>query len=195
MAIHAGRHQLGTDKGRITLRTSRDGLAASAGHDLTIEMARWSGELVVSPDMSPESLTVTVDLGAMVVREGTGGLKPLTDRDRREIAVTARKVLSADRYPQAVFTATGFEPGQGDPNAHVSGVISGTLSLAGQSGPLRLQVHQAGSGRYQATTTVRQTDFGVKPYSGFMGALRVRDTVDVEVEVDLSAAEERESAA
>ena len=29
------------------------------------------------------------------VREGTGGIKPLTDRDRREIVSTARKVLGA----------------------------------------------------------------------------------------------------
>jgi polyisoprenoid-binding protein YceI len=195
MAIQAGRHQFGTDKGRITLRTSRDGLAATAGHDLTVEIARWSAELVVSPDLSPESLTATIDMGSLVVKAGTGGIKPLTDRDKREIAVSARKVLSSDRFPEAVFTATEFKLDAGDANADVGGLISGTLSLAGQSGPLRLQVHPAGSGRYKATTTIRQTDFGIKPYTGFLGALKVRDTVDVEVEVDLSAAEERESAA
>ena len=53
----------------------------------------------------------------------------------------------------------------------------------------------AGSSRYEATTTIRQTDFGIKPYSGFLGALKVRDTVDVAVEVDLSVAAEGESAA
>jgi polyisoprenoid-binding protein YceI len=195
MAIQAGRHQFGTDKGRITLRTSRDGLAATAGHDLTIEVARWSAELVVSPDLSPASLTATIDMGALVVSGGSGGIKPLTDRDKREVAVSARKVLSSDRFPEAVFTATDFTPEPGEANADVGGVISGTLNLAGQSGPLRLQVQSAGSGRYKATTTIRQTDFGIKPYTGFLGALKVRDTVDVEVEVDLSAAEERESAA
>src|SRR5215472_8748029 len=105
MAIQAGRHQFAMDKGRITLRTFRDGLAAQAGHDLTIDIARWSAELVIADDLTPVSLTVTADLGSLVVREGTGGLKPLTDRDRREIAVTARKVLSTDRFPQAVFRA------------------------------------------------------------------------------------------
>ena len=195
MAIQAGRHQFGTDKGRITLRTSRDGLAATAGHDLTIEITRWSAELVVSPDLSPGSLTATIDMGSLVVKDGTGGIKPLTDRDKREIAVSARKVLSSDRFPEAVFTATDFKLDAADANADVAGQISGTLKLAGQSGPLRLQVHPAGSGRYRATTTIRQTDFGIKPYTGFLGALKVRDTVDVEVEVDLSAAEERETAA
>lgn len=200
------------DKGRITLRTFRDGLAAQAGHDLTIEAARWSAELIVAEDLTPASLTVTVDLGSLVVREGTGGLKPLTDRDRREISVTARKVLKADRFPETVFSATEFEPAPdttdgsaatpapvgsstGATGTDTAGTVRGTLSLAGQSGPLELRVRPEGSGRYAATTTIRQTDFGIKPYSGFLGALKVRDTVDVQVEVDLSVAGEQESAA
>ena len=190
MAIHSGRHEFGTDKGRITLRTFRDGLAAQAGHDLTIEATRWSAELVVSPDQTPASLKVTIDLGALAVRAGAGGLKPLTDRDKREISVTARKVLAADRYPEATFLATTFKPEPGG-----GGTISGTLSLAGQTGPLELRVSPAGSGKYHATTTVRQTDYGIKPYTGFFGALKVRDTVDVEVDADLSDAAEQESAA
>ncbi len=191
MAIAAGRHQFGTDNGRITLRTFRDGLAAQAGHDLTIEAVRWSGELVVAPDLTPASLIVSVDLGALVVRAGTGGIKPLTDRDKREIAVSARKVLSADRYPEATFTATGFEPGADD----TGGTIVGTLTLAGRTQPQRLQVSQAGSGQYRATTTIRQTSFGIKPYSAFLGSLKVADAVELEAEVDLSQAAEKEPAA
>jgi polyisoprenoid-binding protein YceI len=194
MAIHAGRHQFGTDRGRITLRTFRDGLAAQAGHDLTIEVGRWSAELVVADDLSPASLQVTADLGALIVRDGTGGLKPLTDRDKREVGVTARKVLSVDRFPEATFSATSFRSASAG-SAADSGVIAGTLTLAGQSGPFELHVSSAGTGIYQGTGTVRQTDFGIKPYSGFLGALRVRDTVDVTVEVDLSTAAEREPAA
>jgi polyisoprenoid-binding protein YceI len=202
MAIQSGRHQFGMDEGRITLRTFRDGLAAQAGHDLTIDAVRWSAELVVTEDLAPASLTVTVDLNSLVVRDGTGGLKPLTDRDRREIGVTARKVLKADRFPEAVFSAAEFKPAPdttdgsaATPATDAAGTVRGTLRLAGQSGPLELKVRPAGSARYAATTTIRQTDFGIKPYSGFLGALKVRDTVEVEIEVDLSVAAERESAA
>jgi polyisoprenoid-binding protein YceI len=196
MAIHAGRHLFGTDSGHITLRTFRDGLAAQAGHDLTIEVGRWSAELVIADDLSPASLTVTADLGSLVVKEGTGGIKPLTDRDKREISVTARKVLTADRFPSATFTATAFEPApDASGGTDSGGVISGTLQLAGRNGPLQLRVSPAGAGKYQATTTVRQTDFGIKPYSAFLGTLKVADKVEVDVEVDLSTAVEQESAA
>jgi polyisoprenoid-binding protein YceI len=190
MAIPAGRHQLGTENGRITLRTFRDGLIAQAGHDLTIEAARWSGELAIAGDHVPASLNVRLDLGALTVRDGTGGIRPLTDRDKREIAVTARKVLTADRHPDAVFTATEFQP-----SADGGGTIVGTLTLAGKSRQQRLQVSELGPGRYRATATVRQTDYGIKPYSAFLGSLKVADAVEVEAEVDLSQAAERESAA
>lgn len=191
MAITAGRHEFGTNNGRITLRTFRDGLAAQVGHDLAIEAVRWSGELVVAGDLTPASLSASVDLGALVVRAGTGGIKPLTDRDKREIAVSARKLLTADRYPEATFTATSFEPGPAD----AGGTIVGTLTLAGQSQPQRLQVSPTGPGQYRATTSIRQTSFGIKPYSAFLGSLKVADAVEVEVELDLSQAAEKEPAA
>jgi len=174
MALPAGRYAL---EGRITLRTARDGLAAQAGHDLTIDIGQWSGDLVVGADLAPASLDVSADLGSLVVRAGTGGIKPLTDRDKREIISTARKVLSVDRHPDATFTASRFSP------AEDGGTIDGTLTLAGQSGPLRLTVSRTGPEQYRATATVRQTSFGIKPYSGFLGALRVSDPVEVEAEV------------
>lgn len=164
--------------------TLRDGLASQAGHDLTMEAARWSGELVVGDDLAPASLEVRIDMGSLVVREGTGGLKPLSDRDKREIAVTARKVLGADRNPEAVFSATAFEPA-----AQGGGVITGTLALAGRSRPLRLNVTQPGPGEYRATASVAQSDFGIKPYSAFLGSLKVRDGVEVQVEVSLPEAD------
>jgi polyisoprenoid-binding protein YceI len=181
MAVLAGRHQLGPDQGRIVLRTFRDGLAAQAGHDLTIEATRWSGVLTVNEDLSPADLDVRIDMSALVVRDGTGGVKPLSDRDRREIAVTARKVLASDRHPEAVLAAAGFEPAAGE-----GGEISGTLTIRGQARPVKVHVTQTGEGRYHAEAQVLQSDYGIKPYTAFLGALRVRDAVDVAVDLDLS---------
>jgi polyisoprenoid-binding protein YceI len=89
-------------------------------------------------------------------------------------------VLSADRYPEASFTASSFSP------ASDGGTIDGTLTLAGESGPLRLAVRETGPDRYLVTTTVRHTSFGIRPYSGFLGALRVSDAVEVEADVAIS---------
>jgi polyisoprenoid-binding protein YceI len=184
MAVSAGHHRLAPDAGLIVLRTSREGLAATAGHDLTIDAPRWSGDLVVKDDGTPVSLEVRVDAGALTVREGSGGLKPLTDRDRREIGVTMRRLLDAGQHPEAVFVATRFEP-DGD-----GGTIEGDFTLHGTSRPLRLQVTQTGPGVYQATGSVVQSSYGIKPYSGFFGTLKVRDAVLVEAEATLPTPED-----
>jgi hypothetical protein len=169
MALPTGRYRLGTESGRIVLRTFRDGLAATAGHDLVIELPRWSGELVVDDDKSPESLEVRIDIGALTVLEGSGGLKPLTDRDRREIATTARRLLSSDQHPEAVFTANRFEM---------------------VTRPLRLQVSQPEPGHYRGTGTLVQSAYGIKPYTAFFGALKVRDAVDIEVDAVIAGSGE-----
>jgi polyisoprenoid-binding protein YceI len=184
MTVHAGRHKVGADRDRLVLRTTRDGLAASAGHDLTIEITRWSGELTVDDDSSPASLDVRIDMTSMAVREGTGGLKPLTDKDRRDIVSNARKVLGADRFPEATFGNAKFKPG-----ADGGGSITGTLTLHGQSRPVTVEVTETGPDRYHGSATVVQSDFGIKPYSGFFGALKVSDAVDVEADVGLSQPE------
>ena len=186
MAANPGPRHLGQDNGRLLLRTSRDGMGARAGHDLLIEVARWAAELTVGDDAAPAGLEVRADLHSLAVREGTGGVKPLTDRDRREIAVTARRVLGADQHPEATFTATGIEPdGPGGWR------LAGTLTLGGRSRPVQLSIIQTEPGRYRATGVVVQSEFGIKPYAAFMGALRVRDAVDVEADVQLNGGEPR----
>jgi polyisoprenoid-binding protein YceI len=180
MADHAGRLRLGAERGRLVLLTTRDGLAAQAGHDLTIEITRWSGELEVGDDLTPAGLRIQADMNSLAVRQGTGGVKPLSDKDRREIAVTARKLLGAERQPEATYTASGFEPDQSG-----GGVVHGTLSLNGASKPLKLTVRKTGEATYQATGAVRQSDFGIKPYTAFLGVLKVSDPVSIVVDVEL----------
>jgi polyisoprenoid-binding protein YceI len=181
MVVPAGHYRLAPDAGRIVLRTARDGLAATAGHDLIIDAPRWSGDLVVKDDGAPLSLEVRIDAGALTVREGSGGVRPLTDRDRREIGVTMRRLLDTGQHPEALFAATRF-----DPNG-AGGLIEGDFTLRGKSRPLTLEVTQTGPGTYRATGSVVQSSYDITPYSGFFGTLKVRDAVVVEAEVKLPA--------
>ena len=97
MVVPSGHYRLVPDNGRIVLRTSRDGLAATAGHDLTIEAPRWSGELVVKDDGTVEARVVRpgpiID-GLRVVRDG---LKP---EDRVVIDGLMRARAGAKVTPQ-----------------------------------------------------------------------------------------------
>jgi hypothetical protein len=51
---------------------------------------------------------------------------------------------------------------------------------------MELQVSSTGPDKYHAAGSVVQSQHGIKPYSGFLGALKVRDAVNVDVDIDLS---------
>jgi polyisoprenoid-binding protein YceI len=187
MADITGTFELGPGDGRVLVKTGREGLAARAGHDLTIEITRWSAQLTV-PDaegggIAAATLTAEVDLGSLTVREGTGGAKPLTDRDRRDIEGQARKILGDGA--QASFTSAKIIPSSSGGSA-ANGAIEGTLTLHGTSRPLRLQVIGPAPGQFRGSATVRQTDFGLTPYSGFFGTLKLKNEVAVEFEVTIT---------
>ena len=175
-----GSFRLGPDSGRVVIKTGRAGLAARAGHDLTIEVTRWSATVTVpAAGVAAAEVTAELDLGSLAVREGTGGAKPLSDKDRRDILNTAGKILGRGT---ASFTSSRIIP------AASGGAIEGTLTLNGTAGPARLQLVSRGPGQYRGTATVRQTDHGITPYTGFFGALKLKDEVTVEVEADLTRA-------
>ena len=179
MAATTGTFQLGPDNGRIVLKTGRAGLAARAGHDLTLEVTRWSAQVEV-PDagaggVTAATISAELDLDSLEVREGSGGAKPLSDRDRREIKKTMNGILGGT----ASFTSSRIVL------AGAGGGIEGTLTLNGKTGPVRLQVSEPAPGRYRGTARVVQSAFGIKPYVGFFGALKLNDEVAVEFEVTL----------
>ena len=184
MAAHTGTVRLGPDNGRIILRTGRAGLAARAGHDLTIEVTRWSARIEVPGEdaggVTAASVTAELDLGSLAVRTGTGGAKPLTDRDRGEIKKTMAGILGDG---EASFASSRIIR-----SGSSGGAVEGTLTINGRTQPARLQLTEPAPGRYRGTATVAQSAFGIKPYVGFFGALKLRDEVGVEFEVDVAGA-------
>ena len=184
MSDVSGSYRLGPDAGRVVVRTSRAGLAAKVGHDLELEVTRWSADIAV-PDsgaggLAAATITAELDLGSLTVRAGSGGARALTDSDRRDIESTMRKILPGGGSAIATFRSSRIIP------SAVGGAIEGTLTLNGRSQPARLQVANPAPGRYRGTVPVVQSAFGIKPYTGFFGALKLRDEVAAEFEVDLN---------
>jgi len=64
--------------------------------------------------------------------------------------------------------------------------LSGELTVAGTTQPVDADLTLDDS-RARATLTVVQSNWGIKPFKAFMGALKVRDAVDVVIEVPLPA--------
>jgi polyisoprenoid-binding protein YceI len=184
MAVARRLLRLGPENGTLLLRTRRTGVASRVGHDLTLEVTAWSADVDVLDPAGPGGgrVQATMDLSSIRVREGTGGAVPLTDRDRREIEGNARRLLAVDRYPTATFTSDQISAAENE------ATVNGTLSLHGSRGSIVLHVRQVAPDRLRAEATVSQTAFGIKPYSAFLGALKLRDEVSVECQLDLTQA-------
>ena len=193
MADITGTYALGPGDGRVLVKTGREGLAARAGHDLTLEVTQWSASVTVPADgVASATLTAELDLGSLAVREGTGGAKPLSDRDRRDIQAQARKILGDGA--KASFASSRVIPsssgaasaGAAAPSGGAAnGAVEGTLTMRGASRPLRLQVVSPAPGVYRGSATLRQTEFGITPYTGFFGALKLKDEISIEFEVKI----------
>lgn len=182
MPLPAGHFRIGPERGQLFVRTFRQGVAATVGHDLKLEFTGWSADIDVRDDDDIE-VSARVDLGTLVVRDGTGGVKPLSDRDRREIAYTARKLLDVDKYPEAVFGSNRVT------RTDSGAIIVGSLRVRDVHQPCMLDVTETMPDHYRGTTSVLLSSYGVKQYTAFFGALKMADRVEVDVVVDLSEEE------
>ncbi len=172
MSISSGIYTFGPDRGELLVRTGRSGAAAKAGHDLVIEVTSWNATVEVAPDPAQSKLELHADGGSLQVREGTGGITTLGDDDKQGIAKTIDEDI-LKRTP-IDFRSTTVQPSSD--NARLR--IQGELELRGRRGPVTFEL-ESGDDSVTASATIRQSEFGIKPYSALFGTLKVADEVEI----------------
>jgi polyisoprenoid-binding protein YceI len=176
-----GTFELGPESASLQVKTYREGMGAKAGHDLVIDVMRWEATAHLADDPAASSIRLTADPRSLEVREGLGGLKALTDKDREEIRKTIdAKVLGGSPIS---FASRSVRGGGGDGGPLV---VEGDLTLAGQTRPVTAELAMTDDGHVTGTIPVTQTTWGIKPYRGLMGALKVRDDVEVVIDARLA---------
>ena len=180
--VSAGDYRFGADTGRLLIRTYRTGFGSRAGHDLTIQVKVWQGTATVGAEAAASSVALRIDADSFETREGRGGIKPLTDADRADIRKTIQSLLDTARYRDIKFESTGLRGAQQDLS------VDGQLTIRAATHPVRVRGsidESSGEPQLRATAQVVQSEWGIKPYSAFLGALKLRDAVDIEVEATL----------
>ncbi|MDQ6798363.1 MAG: YceI family protein [Actinomycetota bacterium] len=185
MTVTSGSHSIGPENGQLTVSTYVGGMGAKMGHDLVLQATRWSGTVNLDADNpAASSVQVTVDADSLEVAQASGGLKPLSDKDKGDIAQNQAKTLQTSKHPQITFQSTAVTG-----NAPKLSV-QGNLTITGNTKPVTLDVtvdDAAGGTKVSGTTKLQHSDFGVKPYSK-MGALKVKDEVDLQFVLTLPSA-------
>jgi polyisoprenoid-binding protein YceI len=177
MSVSPGTYKLGPKDGTLSVKTGRTGAAAKAGHDLVIEVAAWHATLEIADDPAHSGVTLDVDATSLHVRQGTGGMQALGDDDREDI----RKTIDDDvlKTLPIEFHSTSVEAD----GSRWS--VRGDLTLVGTSAPIAFELELGADGSLEATAVVKQSDWGIKPYSALFGALKVADDVVVSIDAKL----------
>jgi YceI-like domain len=172
--------QLGPENGTLTVRTSRGGAAAKAGHDLLIAVERWSATL------DDGAIELTADAGSLRVLEGTGGMTELDDGDKAGIKQTIDEEI-LKRLPIR-FRSTRVQRG-GDRLE-----VEGELELVGVKHELEFPLRLDDDGHLTGSALVKQTDWRIKPFSALFGTLKVADVVEVAIDAMVPAVPSTRSA-
>jgi YceI-like domain len=171
VALAVGSHRLGSGDASLWVMTYREGVAARVGHDLVLAVMSWEATVEIGSDPAAWAVQLSADPRSLEVREGLHGVKPLTDKDRDEIGRRIEERVLRGRPIR--FRSSSVRPGDGRLE------VEGELTLAGATRPIGAQVDVDDDGNAAATVVLRQSDWGIKPYSGMFGALKVRDDVEI----------------
>jgi len=167
---------LDPSSGQLLIRTGVAGPAAKTGHRLTIAMGSWQAT-VDWRGKQPVGVDLTVDVDSLEVLKGEGGVTPLTGPEKGIVRSNALKSLDAKKFPRIRYAATEVSETPGGYR------LSGTVEIHGKSRPQSVEVKVEDRGdtwAVSAQAVVTQSDFGVKPYSLLMGAVKVADQVTID---------------
>ena len=172
MPIGPGTYVFGPDSATLTVRTTRRGAAGKAGHDLEMEVTRWSAKLELGE--SPEA-SFTADSRSFKVVEGTGGVKPLAAEEKAAIPQTIDEEVLM-RTP-IEFHSNRVEVDRGGHTVDVDG----DLQLLGTPHPISFKLNIGFDGRLAGSASVKQSEWGIEPYTALFGTLKVSDDVEVAI--------------
>jgi superoxide dismutase, Fe-Mn family len=162
----------------LSVRTGRAGAVAKAGHNLLIHVIGWNATLEIGDE---SSLVLDVDSTSLRVREGTGGMQALTGDDKANIEQTINDEVLLRTGIEFRSTAVRVDDRRLG--------VEGELTLSGQTRPIEFELGVDGA-RLTGAVLVKQSEWGMTPYTALFGALTVTDDVEVGIDVTLTSKEE-----
>jgi polyisoprenoid-binding protein YceI len=169
----AGTHKFGPENSTLSIRTGRRGAAARAGHDLLIHVTAWEATLEIGEDPAESCIVVDADATSLRVRDGTGGMQELGADDMASIQETIDDEILHGMDIE--FRSTSVRPAD---DSRLS--VQGDLTLVGQTCPIAFDLLGDADGALSGRVVLKQSNWGIKPYSALFGALQVADDVVID---------------
>ncbi len=168
-------YSIGRDS-RFEVKTGRAGLLGFMGHEHVVRARAFSGRIVYYPEAPSRSrveITVLTDSLEVLTGADSSDVRKMTEAMRTE-------VLEAEQYRTITFVSSSA-------TATDQGIrVNGALTMVGKTREITVDVTLDASRdtlRVAGTFSVKQTDFGIKPYSTALGTVKVADEVTFHFEV------------
>ncbi len=171
----------------FTVRAFATGMLSAFGHNPTIAISDFAGEIVLNPDAVEQStLRLVIQSASLNVTDD------ISEKDRKEITRKMQEeVLECDSFPEILFDCSqGSATKTGDGQYWVA--LNGELSLHGvtRSQPVSARVSVSGDMvRAQGEFSVLQSDFEIRPVSAAGGAVKLKD--ELKLSFNMSARNKR----
>jgi polyisoprenoid-binding protein YceI len=155
----------------------KSGLFSALAHDHEIGVKSFSGRVVVpAAGTSGGSLEMEVDAPSLAVLD-----KKPSEEDKKKIFNSMHnEVLESAKYQKITFRSVSVSDVKQTGNDAYSFVVNGDLTLRGVTKRIAVLVAATvtpqelrATGKY----TLKQTDYGIKPYSAAGGTIKVKDDV------------------
>ena len=155
----------------FTVFVGKAGALSFLAHDHNIAVKSFAGRVVVPEAGAAQgSLELDIDARSLVV------LDKVSEKDRAEITKSMNDaVLETAKFPKITFRSVGISNING---ANLT--VNGDLTLHGVTKRIAVPVTVAATPQQLRATgkyVLKQTDFGITPYSAAAGSIKVKNEV------------------
>lgn len=166
---------------RFTVQAFATGVLAAMGHNPTLGIRDFSGEVNFSPDtFEGNSFHLSIKSSSLSVQND------ISDKDRREIErLMHEQVLETAKYPEIVYDVPSFTATKTGDTLY-SATLNGNLTLHGvtNSEPVTARVALFGDMlRASGDFTLSQTDYQIKLVSVAGGSLKLKNDLKFSFEI------------
>jgi polyisoprenoid-binding protein YceI len=177
------RYVIEAKEGRFTVQAFATGLLSVFGHNPTIAIPDFEGEVSLNPDVVDQSsLRLVIHAGSL------NDTDDVSEKDRAEInRAMHQDVLESDSFPDIVyecFSLTASKTGDGQYWVTLNGEL--TLHGVTRTQPVSARLSLNGDKlRAAGDFSVRQSDYEIKPVSAVGGTIKLKD--ELKVSFDMTA--------
>jgi polyisoprenoid-binding protein YceI len=170
---------------------ARAQLVVAPGGSLRVEgdstLHKWSSTATVVSmsfalaDGAPQNLSEAIKASkvkSLDVKISVAGLKS----GESGLDKNLRKAMNEEKYPDVTYHLDHYELAKGVAEGVMSAKTSGQLTISGQTKPVTIDVEfklGQDAAALKGSYTLEMSDYGIKPPSLMLGAIKVRDPVTI----------------